>query len=181
MLLDTPLCDFGWKAPDFTLQNADDESFTMSQYLGKKGLLIMFICNHCPYVQRIGTRLADDMQLLISEGINVLAIMSNDYQLVEQDSPENMKLFAKKYGFTFPYLVDETQSVGQQYDAICTPDFFGFNSKGELQYRGRLDDLSNGDTSNRTPELVNAMRQIALTGEGPTTQHASMGCSIKWR
>lgn len=181
MLLDTPLCDFGWKAPDFTLQNVDGESFTMSQHLGEKGLLIMFICNHCPYVQRIGMRLADDMQLLISEGINVLAIMSNDYQLVEKDSPANMKLFAKKYGFTFPYLVDHTQSVGRQYDAICTPDFFGLNSEGELQYRGRLDDLSSGDATNRTPELVNAMRQIALTGQGPTTQHASMGCSIKWR
>ena len=181
MLLDTPLCDFGWKAPDFTLKNAHGKSFTMSQQLGDKGLLIMFICNHCPYVQRIAARLAEDMQLLMAESINVLAIMSNDYQLVEQDSPTNMRLFAKKYGFTFPYLVDQTQSVGQQYNAICTPDFFGFNRKGELQYRGRLDDANMNDTSNRTPELVNAMRQIAATGNGPAKQHPSMGCSIKWR
>jgi peroxiredoxin len=181
MLLDTPICDFGWKAPDFTLQDVDGESFTMSQQLGDKGLLVMFICNHCPYVQRIGLRLAEDMQLLISEGINVLAIMSNDYKSVEQDSPANMKLFAKKYGFTFPYLIDQAQSVGHQYGAICTPDFFGFNSKGELQYRGRLDDATMGDASNRTPELVNAMRQISITGNGPAKQHPSMGCSIKWR
>lgn len=181
MLLDTPLCDFGWQAPDFTLKDADGKSFTMSEQLGEKGLLIMFICNHCPYVKRIAERLTADMQLLIGEGVNVLAIMSNDYQMVESDSPENMKLFAEKHGFTFPYLVDENQTVGQQYNAICTPDFFGFNSTGELQYRGRLDDLSIGDASNRTPELVNAMRLIAATGKGPASQHASMGCSIKWR
>ncbi|MEH6825530.1 MAG: thioredoxin family protein [Motiliproteus sp.] len=181
MLLDTPNCDFGWKAPDFTLKNAYGESFTMREHLGKKGLLIAFICNHCPYVQRIGQRLAEDTALLMAEGINVLAIMSNDYQSVETDSPENMKQFTKQYDFTFPYLVDEDQSVGQQYGAICTPDFFGFNSKGELQYRGRLDDARMSDASNREPELINAMRMIAETGNGPQTQSPSMGCSIKWR
>ena len=181
MLLDTPVCDFGWKAPDFTLKNAYGESFSMADHLGDKGLLIVFICNHCPYVQRIGQRLAEDAALLMSEGINVLAIMSNDYTRVEADSPDHMKEFAKQYGFTFPYLIDEDQSVGQQYGAVCTPDFFGFNHQGELQYRGRLDDARMDDSANRTPELINAMRQIAETGQGPQTQIPSMGCSIKWR
>lgn len=181
MLLDTPICDFGWKAPDFTLKDANGESFTLSEQLGEKGLLIAFICNHCPYVQRIAQRLAQDTQLLMAEGINVVAIMSNDYGYVEADSPENMKKFAKKYDFSFPYLVDEDQSVGKLYGAVCTPDFFGFNRKGELQYRGRLDDARIEDNADRVPELINAMRLIAKTGHGPKEQLPSMGCSIKWR
>jgi peroxiredoxin len=181
MLLDTPICDFGWNAPGFTLKNAFGESFTMNDHLGDKGLLIAFICNHCPYVQRIGHRLAKDTRLLMSEGINVLAIMSNDYKTHPTDSPENMKLFANDYNFDFPYLIDENQSVGKQYGAVCTPDFFGLNSKGELQYRGRLDDDPIGDATNHVPELVNAMRMIAETGRGPKEQYPSMGCSIKWR
>jgi len=169
MLLDTPICDFGWKAPDFTLKDANGQIFTMSEHLGEKGLLIAFICNHCPYVQRIGQRLAEDTKSLMAEGINVLAIMSNDYEYIAADSPVNMKLFSKQYGFTFPYLVDKEQLIGKQYGAVCTPDFFGFNSKGELQYRGRLD------------ELIYAMHMIAKTGQGPQKQTPSMGCSIKWR
>ena len=169
MLLDTPVVDFGWKAPDFTLKDANGKMFTMSDHLGEKGLLIIFICNHCPYVQRIGLQLAEHTKLLMAEGINVLAIMSNDYESVKADSPENMKLFSAQYGFTFPYLVDQDQSIGQQYGAVCTPDFFGFNAKGELQYRGRFD------------ELVDAMRLTAKTGQGPKEQNPSMGCSIKWR
>ena len=180
MLLDTPLCVFGWKAPDFTLKDADGKSFSLSKNLGEKGLLIAFICNHCPYVQRIARRLAADTQLLMDEGIRVLAIMSNDYKDYEQDSPDNMKQFAKRSNFNFPYLIDEDQSVGKRYGAVCTPDFFGFNAKGELQYRGRLDDARMNDEANRIPELVNAMRLIAETGEGPKTQLPSMGCSIKW-
>lgn len=181
MLLDTPICDFGWKAPDFTLQTPQGDSVTMSNHLGDKGLLVMFICNHCPYVQRIGERLAHDTSLLMAEGINVLAVMSNDYLSYQQDSPENMIKFAQKYNFSFPYLVDEGQVVGQQYKAICTPDFFGFNRFGQLQYRGRLDNINNANVAQREPELVNAMRQIASTDKGPQTQHPSMGCSIKWR
>ena len=181
MLLDSPICDFGWKAPDFTLKDAHGESFTLTENLGEKGLLITFICNHCPYVQRIAERLANDTKQLMAEGINVVAIMSNDYQRYQADSPENMKLFSKKYDFTFPYLIDVDQSVGKAYGAICTPDFFGFNARGELQYRGRLDDTAMGDASHRIPELLNAMRQIAETGEGPQEQFPSMGCSIKWR
>ncbi len=181
MLLNTPICDFGWKAPNFTLQDAFGDTFTMSEQLGEKGLLIVFICNHCPYVQRIGHRLADDAKLLIAEGINVLAIMSNDYENVAADSPENMKLFSEKYGFAFPYLIDKDQSIAKQYDAVCTPDFFGFNKKGELQYRGRLDDARMDDAENRVPELINAMRLIAITEKGPEQQTPSIGCSIKWR
>lgn len=181
MLLDTPVCDFGWIAPDFTLKDAYGESFTMRDYLGEKGLLLAFICNHCPYVQRIGKRLAEDTKVLMDEGVNVIAIMSNDYQLVESDSPQHMKQFARRFGFSFPYLVDEDQSVGKQYGAICTPDFFGLNSEGELQYRGRLDDTRMEDASTRTPELLNAMRKIAKAGKGPENQSPSMGCSIKWR
>ncbi|MDA1331871.1 MAG: thioredoxin family protein [Proteobacteria bacterium] len=181
MLLDTPICDFGWDAPDFTLKDSHGQRFTMSDQLGKHGLLITFICNHCPYVQRIAARLANDCQQLMAEGISVLAIMSNDYEHHVADSPENMKLFAKKYGFSFPYLIDEDQSVGREYGAICTPDFFGLNSNGKLQYRGRIDDDPMGGTNNRNPELLNAMRLIAETGKGPKEQLPSIGCSIKWR
>jgi peroxiredoxin len=180
MLLDTPLCNTGWIAPDFTLQDPDGKAFTLSQQLGEKGLLVMFICNHCPYVQTIAERLAADTALLMAEGINVLAVMSNDYRRVASDSPPNMKRFAAHHGFSFPYLVDEGQTVGRAFGAVCTPDFFGLNRHGELQYRGRLDDARNGDATRRTPELVNAMRQIAATGVGPEQQVASMGCSIKW-
>ena len=142
--------------------------------------MIAFICNHCPYVQAVGDRLARDAKTLIDEGINFVAVMSNDYRYVPQDNPENMKLFAKHFGFPFLYLVDHDQSVGKAYGAVCTPDFFGLNNDGELQYRGRLDSAAMGDATNRVPELVNAARQIAETGQGPTQQTPSMGCSIKW-
>ena len=180
MLLDTPICDFGWKAPDFTLKDPDGNAYTMSDHLGDKGLLITFICNHCPYVQAVGQRLAADARTLMDEGIGVLAVMSNDYRHVPSDGPIYMKQFAAHYGFPFPYLVDEDQSVGKSYGAICTPDFFGLNKDGELQYRGRLDSAGMGNPQNRNPELLNAMRQIAKTGEGPREQFPSMGCSIKW-
>ncbi|MFY9327053.1 MAG: thioredoxin family protein [Georgfuchsia sp.] len=181
MLLDTPICDFGWKAPDFTLKDPDGTPFTMSQHLGDKGMLVMFICNHCPYVQAIAERLSADTRTLISEGINVVAVMSNDYRKVSADSPANMKRFAAQHEFAFPYLIDEDQSVGRAFGAVCTPDFFGLNQHGELQYRGRLDDARMGDPAKRKPELLEAMRQIAQTGNGPREQFASMGCSIKWR
>ncbi len=180
MLLDTPVCDFGWKAPDFTLKDPDGKRYNMREQLGDKGLLIAFICNHCPYVQAVAERLAKDTALLKTEGINTLAVMSNDYRYVQTDSPPYMKRFAEQHGFGFPYLVDEDQSVGKAYQAICTPDFFGLNAKGELQYRGRLDDARMGNPAGRKKELVDAMRMIAETGEGPREQFPSMGCSIKW-
>ncbi len=181
MLLDTPICDFGWQAPEFTLKDPHGKSFAMSDHLGKKGLLVAFICNHCPYVQAIGDRLAADAKELQGEGINVLAVMSNDYQYTPADSPQNMIKFANHFGFTFPYLVDETQEVGRAYGAVCTPDFFGLNKDGKLQYRGRLDDARMGSPAGRNKELVNAMKLIAKTGKGPQEQVPSMGCSIKWR
>lgn len=181
MAVNTPICDFGWKAPDFTLRDPDGKAFTMSQCLGEKGLLIAFICNHCPYVQAIAERLVADARELQSNGINVLAIMSNDYRAYPTDSPADMKVFAAKYGFTFPYLVDEDQSIARTYGAVCTPDFFGFNAKLELQYRGRLD-ASRKETAPECVrrDLLEAMTQVAATGQGPREQLASMGCSIKW-
>ncbi len=181
MLLDTPICDFGWKAPDFTLADPNGNRFTRSECMGENGQLIAFICNHCPYVKAIAERLAADTELLMDEGINVLAVMSNDYLAVSDDSPANMKKFAARYDFKFPYLIDEDQSVGKAYNAVCTPDFFGFNREGQLQYRGRLDDAKMGDPAGRVTELVDAMRLIAKSGEGPVSQNPSMGCSIKWR
>lgn len=181
MLLDTPVCDFGWKAPWFTLSDPDGQEYVMQEHLGERGLLIAFICNHCPYVQAIAERIVTDTNELMEQGINVLAVMSNDYQSVALDSPSKMKQFAKQHGFNFPYLVDENQSVGKAYGAVCTPDFFGFNKSGELQYRGRLDDLRMGQKAERSRELVNAMLMIAETGCGPEQQVPSMGCSIKWR
>ena len=181
MLLDTPVCNFGWKAPDFALPDPDGNLYTMNAHLGEKGLLIAFICNHCPYVQAIGHRLAQDTNDLMAEGVNVLAIMSNDYESVPSDSPKAMKETARQYGWKFPYLVDETQQVARLYDAVCTPDFFGLNRDGELQYRGRLDDARMQNETNRQRELVEAMRLIAKTGNGPEKQLPSMGCSIKWR
>ncbi|MEM7282563.1 MAG: thioredoxin family protein [Pseudomonadota bacterium] len=180
MLLDTPICDFGWKAPDFTLFDPDGSRFTMREHLSDNGLLVAFICNHCPYVQRIATRLAQDTRRLMSEGIMVLAVMANDYRNYPADSPDQMKRFASDHDFAFPYLVDEDQAVAKEYGAVCTPDFFGLNGAGELQYRGRLDDAKMGNAEGRTPELLNAMRMIAATGVGPEEQKPSMGCSIKW-
>lgn len=181
MLLDTPQCHVGWQAPDFSLSDPDGTRHTLAENLGDQGLLIAFICNHCPYVKAIAERFARDAEALQLEGISVLAIMSNDYHSVPEDSPSNMARFSQQFGFSFPYLIDEEQTVARAYGAVCTPDFFGFNALGELQYRGRLDDARMGDPANRTRELFNAMMQIAKTGSGPEQQFASMGCSIKWR
>lgn len=181
MLLHTPIVSTGWQALPFTLPDPDGTEHSLVDLQGEKGTLVAFICNHCPYVQAIADRLAADSATLQDEGIAVIAINSNDFELVPADSPPKMTAFAKQHGFAFPYLVDEDQSVAKAYDAVCTPDFFGFNADGQLQYRGRLDDAAMGDASGRTPELLNAMRQIAQTGKGPDMQQASMGCSIKWR
>lgn len=181
MLLDTPICEFGKEAPPFALNDADGNRYNLDALMGTNGLLVAFICNHCPYVIAIIDRLVSDATLLQADGINVVAIMSNDYQNYPDDSPLKMKLFAKQHGMTFPYLIDETQDVARAYGAICTPDFFGFNAAGQLQYRGRLDDAKMGRADNRHAELLDAMRLVAQTGNGPKEQCASMGCSIKWR
>ena len=181
MLVDTPICDFGWKAPTFTLSDPDGTSHSLDTLMGENGVLVAFICNHCPYVKAVIDRLVADAAALRADGINTVAIMPNDYTTHPDDSPPNMRDFAARHGFGFPYLVDETQEVARAWGAICTPDFFGLNAKGELQYRGRLDDAARGDAGNRTAELLTAMRQVARTGAGPADQTPSMGCSIKWR
>ncbi|MEM8653727.1 MAG: thioredoxin family protein [Pseudomonadota bacterium] len=181
MLLETPGCTFGDPAPHFRLPDAHGQIHDLNDYLGTQGVLIAFICNHCPYVVAIADRLARDAGVLMDQGIGVLAINANDYAAYPADAPEKMPAFAEKYGFPFPYLIDADQSVARAYGAVCTPDFFGFSGDGLLQYRGRLDDARMGDASDRTPELVNAMQRIAETGTGPQNQTPSMGCSIKWR
>ena len=178
----TPICNFGWKAVSFELSGVDGNSYDLASVRGSKGTLLMFICNHCPYVKAIITRLVEDVKVLQNEGIGVAAIMPNATELVEADSVDNMKIFAETHGFTFPYLIDETQEFSLAYDAVCTPDFFGFNADDELQYRGRLDEASLEPANKETRrELLEAMRSIAETGRGPRDQIASMGCSIKWR
>lgn len=180
-LLDTPVCDFGAPAPDFSLPDPDGTLFSRDAVMGPKGLLVAFLCNHCPYVKAIADRLAEDTAELKAFGINTVAIMSNDTTFVPDDSPPNMKRFAAQHGWAFPYLFDESQSVGRAYGAVCTPDFFGYNANGALQYRGRLDSAAMGPADGRSKELVIAMRQVAETGTCPEAQTPSMGCSIKWR
>ena len=181
MLLDTPVCNFGWKAPDFKLPTADGQSHKRDGLIGANGLLVAFICNHCPYVKAIIQNFVLDTQKLEHLGINTVAIMPNDFVANPSDTPEKMLEFAKENAFGFPYLVDEEQSVARAYDAVCTPDFFGFNAKLELQYRGRLDNLTMGKDEPRNAELFDAMTIIAETQVGPEKQFASMGCSIKWK
>ena len=181
MLLNTPVCNFGWQAPKFELKASNGKLYTFDDVMGDNGLLIAFICNHCPYVQAIITRLVSDANILEKQGAGVVAIMPNDYRKYPDDSPENMTIFSQQHQMTFPYLVDETQEVARVYDAVCTPDFFGLNSEGQLQYRGRLDDVKMADPTERKPELLEAMQMVLKTGKGPEAQTASMGCSIKWR
>lgn len=181
MLTNTPICNFGWKAPDFDLKTPEGESHSRDGTMGRSGLLVAFICNHCPYVIAVIDRLASDIAALQGDGIGVACIMSNDYAAYPADSPANMARFARQHGLTAPYLVDEDQAVARAYGAVCTPDFFGFNAVAELQYRGRIDDAGMKAPYNRVPELLNAMRMVAKTGTGPAEQTPSMGCSIKWR
>ena len=182
-LVDTPICNFGWQAPEFELPDTEGKLHKFKDMMGERGVLVAFICNHCPYVHAIIDRLVIDAKTLQEEGINVVAIMSNDYQNYPEDAPDKMKIFASKHDFSFPYLLDKDQSVGRAYQAVCTPDFFGFNNCGELQYRGRLDNICQGSdvTGNRQAELIEAMRLVVSTGKGSTDQKPSMGCSIKWK
>jgi len=180
--LNPPVCDFDADIVDFCLKNIDGKTVTLADVQGANGTLIMFICNHCPYVKAISRRLVEDVAELQENGIGVAAIMSNASELVEADSFENMKIFADVNGFTFPYLHDETQQTGKDYSAVCTPDFFGYNKHGKLQYRGRLDASGRHPSDETLPrELKDAMLQVAKTGKGPKQQTPSIGCSIKWR
>ena len=176
-----PLCDFGWKAPSFSLLGVDGKVHALENLRGPKGTLIAFICNHCPYVKTIAGRLVRDAGELQGLGVATVAICANDAVAYPDDSFDKMKDFARQHGFTFPYLHDATQAVARAYDAVCTPDFFGFNGKLELQYRGRLDESKTVLVPNARPDLFEAMKLVAETGEGPREQIASMGCSIKWK
>lgn len=180
--LETPVCDFGAPAIDFELPGVDGKLWTLARCCGEKGLLVMFICNHCPYVKAILERLVRDTRELASHGVNSVAIMANDPTDYPEDSFENMRDIAAREHFPFPYLLDESQSVAKAYGAICTPDFFGYNADLKLQYRGRLD-ASRKETApaDARRDLFEAMLAVAQTGQGPAEQIPGMGCSIKWK
>lgn len=182
VLMHTPVCDFDLPCPDFSLPGVDGKQYSRDSLMGENGLLVMFICNHCPYVVAVQDRMVRDAKTLIEAGVAVVAISANDPADYPEDGFEQMQRVASEQGYPFPYLFDESQAVAKAFGAICTPDFFGYNRDGGLQYRGRLDE------SGREPaaadvrrELVEAMLQVAATGKGPEQQVPSMGCSIKWK
>ena len=181
-LTKTPICNFGEKAKNFTLLSTDNKKISLMDIKGENGTVIMFICNHCPYVKAVIKEIVADAKNLEKIGIKSVAIMSNDVKNYPEDSFENMINFHKLYNFSFPYLIDETQKVAREYSAVCTPDFFGYNKLLELQYRGRIRELKDlkpieiGES-----ELFKAMKLIASGGKGPAKQIPSMGCNIKWR
>lgn len=182
MAVSTPAGELGATAPDFALPGIDGKRWSLASVRGDRGTVVAFICNHCPYVKAVIDRFVADAKALSDIGIGVVAIMSNDWSTHPDDSPEMMKEFAARHGFTFPYLVDESQEVARAYGAVCTPDVFGFDRDLRLGYRGRIDSAGKGPAGAGTNrELLEAMRMLAETGEGPAEQHPSMGCSIKWR
>lgn len=182
MATQPPICEFGWTPIDFTLPATDGKTYSLADIRGPKGVLVMFICNHCPYVKAVIDRIARDASALQALGVGVVAINSNDVAAYPEDSPENMALFAQAHGFTFPYLYDEDQSVARSWGAACTPDFFGFGANTGLQYRGRLDaSRKEAAPADAKRDLFDAMRLVATTGHGPQDQIPSMGCSIKWK
>ena len=181
MAIETPICDFGKKAPDFKLKSTDNKILSLNDIKGENGTLIMFICNHCPYVKAITKEIVEDCTELQKLGINAVAICANDAENYPEDSFENMIEFAKRNKFNFPYLSDETQEIARTYGAVCTPDFFGYNKNLELNYRGRIRELNDlKPVGSGDSELLQSMRLIAKTQQGPKEQYPSMGCSIKW-
>ena len=180
-LTKTPICNFGEKAKDFNLLSTENKKVSLDEVKGENGTLIMFICNHCPYVKAVIKEIVQDVKFLESQGIKSTAIMSNDVKNYPEDSFENMISFTKLHNFSFPYLIDDTQKIATEYGAVCTPDFFGYNKSLELQYRGRIRELKDhkpvtaGDS-----ELRIAMKLVATSGKGPANQVPSMGCNIKW-
>ena len=180
-LTKTPICDFGKKADNFELKSTDNKIISLNDAKGENGTLIMFICNHCPYVLAVIKNVVEDCKDLGNDGIKSIAIMSNDPKRYEEDSFDNMIKFSKNHNFNFPYVIDETQEVAKTYGAVCTPDFFGYNRDLELQYRGRIRELKDlKPVSVGESDLLNAMKMIAETGKGPQNQIPSMGCNIKW-
>ncbi len=175
------ICDFGWKARDFALPGVDGKTWRLADVRGKNGTLVIFLCNHCPFVKAVISRIVEEARALAKIGVGTIAVMSNDTEEYAEDSFDNMQKFARAHGFPFPYVIDETQEVARAYKAQCTPDFFGFNAKDELQYRGGLDASRRELVPDARRDLYEAMKQIAETGQGPAEQIPSMGCSIKWR
>lgn len=181
-LLETPEKQRNFKAIDFSLHGTDGKAHTLASRRGPKGLLVMFICNHCPYVKAVIGRLLDDCRFLAAQGVGSVAIMPNDIVASPADSFDNMQLFGIRHQFPFPYVIDDTQDIARAYGAVCTPDIFGFNAAGALCYRGRVDSAGPNESGPDTVrEMRTAMLQIARTGTGPDQQFPSMGCSIKWR
>ena len=180
-MLSNATTKIGWKAHDFALPAVDGKTYSLADVRGPKGTLAVFICNHCPYVKASIGRIVAEAEALRAIGVGTIAIMPNDTETYAEDSFDNMKAFAARHGFSFPYAIDETQDVARAYDAQCTPDFFGFNARDELQYRGRLDASRMTPVANARRDLFEAMKQVAETGLGPKEQLPSMGCSIKWR
>ena len=181
MAISTPICNFGEKSHDFKLKSTENKLISLNDVKGANGYLIMFICNHCPYVKAVIKFLVADSKYLESIGIKSAAIMSNDTKNYPEDSFENMKLFAKENNFNFPYLIDETQQVARNYKAVCTPDFFGYNNEKKLQYRGRISELKElKPVRTGNSELYDAMKMVSETQKGPKEQVPSMGCNIKW-
>ncbi len=179
--LQPPVCDFDKPAIDFALPGVDGKTWTLDSCKGEKGLLVMFICNHCPYVKSIRDRIVRDTSELRAMGVNAVAIMSNDPTDYEEDSFGNMKKIAEEFNYPFPYLLDDTQQIAKSYGAVCTPDFFGYNADLKLQYRGRLDESRKETAAGSVRrDLFEAMKLVAETGKGPEEQIPSMGCSIKW-
>ena len=178
---ETPVCEFGRRAPDFALPGVDGNIWTLRDACGPRGLLVMFICNHCPYVKAVRDRILRDAQELKDHGIHAVAISSNDPTDYPEDSFDTMKKIAAEFRFSFPYLYDETQAAAKAFGAVCTPDFFGYNADLKLQYRGRLDESHKEAAPNARRDLFEAMKQVAQTGQGPRDQIPSMGCSIKWK
>jgi len=171
----------GSKAPDFKLPGVDGKTYSLADVRGRNGTVVAFICNHCPYVRAIIGRMVGEAEAWRALGIGTIAIMPNDTESYREDSFDNMKAFAARHSFGFPYVIDKTQEVAKAYGAQCTPDFFGFNAQDELQYRGRLDASRTTLVPNARRELFEAMRHVAESGHGPAEQISSMGCSIKWR
>ncbi len=180
-LVHTPICEFGWKAPDFDLPGVDGKRYTYADVEGPRGTLVMFICNHCPYVKAVLDDIIRDVRELSEHGIGTIGIMPKDTAVYPDDSFENMKRLSEQMDLGFPYVIDETQNVARAYAAVCTPDFFGFSAERSLQYRGRIMEMKGLEPAPGAPrELSRAMRLVAETGHGPQDQVASMGCSIKW-
>lgn len=180
--LSPPVCDFGRPAIDFELPGVDGRRHSLAGASGSRGLLVMFICNHCPYVKAVIDRILRDARELSLLGIGSIAVMSNDPRDYPEDSWDNMVRLARDLDFPFPYVLDETQAVAKAYGAVCTPDFFGYNDKLELQYRGRLDESrKEAAAPDVRRELFEAMKQVAESGQGPLLQTPGIGCSIKWR